>query len=124
MSGIHSRPNILPFILPSLPQSPTPDAESFLVPAGAAISAALGHRFPVRDPSGQVRVRFIANEGPAFFLGVGDARDVVLVDEGAVFDQGFGVLEIAVDGLDGVVDAGFLLLLMWALVCLDRFSCP
>lgn len=25
-----------------------------------------------------------------------------------MFDQGFGVFEIAVDGLDGVVDAGFL----------------
>lgn len=121
---MHSRPNILPFILPSLSQSPTADSEFFLVPAWAAIPAALSHGFPVGDLSGQVRVRFIANEGPAFFLGVGDARDVVLVDEGAVFDQGFGVFEIAVDGLDGVVDAGFLLLLMLASVCLDRSSCP
>lgn len=83
----------------------------------------MSHRFPVGDPSGQVWVRFIANEGPAFFLGVGDARDVVLVDEGAVFDQGFGVLEIAVDGLDGVVDAGFLLLMV-ALVCVGQVFLP
>ena len=66
------------------------------------------HGFPFRNPPRQFRVRFVADEGPALLLAGGNAGDVVIGDEGAVFDQGFGVFEIAVDGLDGVVDAVFL----------------
>lgn len=38
-----------------------------------------------------------------------------------MFDQGFGVFKIAVDGLDGIVDAGFLLSML-ALVRMGRSS--
>lgn len=70
------------------------------------MKARLGHGFPLGDTSGEFGIRFVADEGPAFL--VARAGDVVVVEGGAVFDQRFGVFEIAVDGLDGGGDAIFL----------------
>lgn len=99
-----SRPNI-PLFMSTLTQRPAPRSELL---AATVMRPRLGHRFPFRDPFDEIRIRFIANERPALF--VAGAGDIVVVgaESGAVFDQCFGILEIAVDGLDGGSDAVFL----------------
>lgn len=67
----------------------------------------LRHRLPFGDPSRKFWVRFVADKGPALL--VGSATKVVVRACGsAVLDERFGVFEVAVDGLDGGCDAGFL----------------
>ncbi len=67
------------------------------------------HRIPLLDSLRQFRIAFVTYERPALFI-----ADVVVGSVGlvAVFDKGFGVVEIAVDGLDGVCYAGFLLVVL------------
>lgn len=86
-----------------LPQRPTPRTE--LLPAR---EPGLGHGLPLGDPSREFRIGFITDEGPAFLVPVAGGVVVVVGEGGTVLDQGFGVLEIAVDCLDGRGDAVFL----------------
>lgn len=95
--------NILPFPpVPPFAQRSTPRPE-FLTPVPY-----LSHRFPFRNSPRQFRIGFVTDKGPAFLVAAIGAGDVVVVGKGVVFDQGFGVLEIAVDGLDGIIDTRFL----------------
>ena len=64
-------------------------------------------RFPLGNLSRQLGITFIADKRPAFFI-YSVAALVVVRDIGTVFDQGFGVFEIAVDGLNGCCYAVFL----------------
>ena len=55
-------------------------------------------RLPFHDSSRQLRIALIANERPAFFVDLAAGR-IVVSHMGSVFDQGFGVFQVAVDGL-------------------------
>lgn len=65
----------------------------------------MGHGLPLGDAPRQLRIALVANEGPGFL-------EIVAVIVGGVratlLDQRFGIVEVAVDGLDRVVDAVFL----------------
>lgn len=63
------------------------------------------HRLPLRDASCQFRIALVADEGPGLLEIV---TVVVGGERAALLDQRLGVVEVAVDGLDGVVDAVFL----------------
>jgi len=67
----------------------------------------------VMNSSDELRIAIIADEGPAlFFCDAAFGVGVCGIDGFAVaaLDEGFGVFEVAVDGLDGRVDAVFLFL--------------
>ena len=59
---------------------------------------------PLRNSARQLRVALVADKGPAFLV-----YDVVVCMRRATFDQGFGVFEVAVDGLNGCCNSVFLL---------------
>ena len=67
------------------------------------VRTAVGDRIPLRNPTDQLRVIVISNERPALLVAVraGRARPLVL-------DERLGVFEVAVDSLDGRLDAVFL----------------
>lgn len=88
----------------TFPQRPTPRSELL----AAATKPCLGHRFPLSDPFYKLRIRFIANERPALFIARAGDVVVMTAEGGAMFDQCFGILEIAIDGLDGGGDTVFL----------------
>ena len=67
-------------------------------------------RLPFRDPAHELGIALIADEGPTLLV-----THVVLGVDSAVLDQGLGVLEITVDGLDGCRYSVFLF-------CDDTFS--
>lgn len=67
--------------------------------------AQMRHGLPLGDAPRQLRIALVADESPGLL-------EIVVVIVGGVrttlLDQRLGVVEVAVDGLDGVVDAVFL----------------
>ena len=63
------------------------------------------HGLPLGDTPGEFRITFVADKSPSLL-------EIVAVVVGGVrptfLDQRLGIVEVAVDGLDGVVDAVFL----------------
>lgn len=67
------------------------------------------HRIPLLDALRQFRIALVADKRPALLVADLVVGGVCLV---AVFDEAFGIVEIAVDGLDGVCYARFLLVVL------------
>ena len=63
-------------------------------------------RIPLGDAADELRVTFVPDERPAFLFGL-DATHIGRAPVLAL-DECLGVLEVAVDGLDGRLDAMFL----------------
>jgi len=63
------------------------------------------HGLPLGDAPSELRIALVTDKGPGLFEIV---AVVVRGVRATLLDQRLGVVEVAVDGLNGVVDAAFL----------------